>query len=186
MKLSKSVVERRIDLLTAEGIMFKTNVNIGKDISATELSKEYDALVLATGATWPRDLPLPGNSYIRNGTCRCDFFIFLIGRQLNGIHFAMDFLENWQKKQLGANRDGPIAKDKNVIVIGGGDTGCDCIATSLRQGAASIVTFEILPEPGPKRSQDNPWPQWPRTFRIDYGHEEVSSILAFKLLPNKY
>ncbi|KAK9869813.1 hypothetical protein WA026_003542 [Henosepilachna vigintioctopunctata] len=156
MKLSKAVVERRVELLAAEGISFKTNVNIGKDITANELSKEYDAVVLCTGATWPRDLPLPG-------------------RQLGGIHFAMEFLESWQKKQLGTNFDGPLAKDKNVIIIGGGDTGCDCIATSLRQGAASIVTFEILPQPGPKRSQDNPWPQWPRIFRVDYGHDEVKA-----------
>ncbi|CAH0556615.1 unnamed protein product [Brassicogethes aeneus] len=154
MKLSKSVVQRRVDLLAAEGIEFKTNVNVGKDISAKELSEEYDAVVLCTGATWPRDLPLPG-------------------RQLGGIHFAMEFLEGWQKKQLGGNNDGPHAKDKNVIIIGGGDTGCDCIATSLRHGASSITTFEILPEPGPKRTQDNPWPQWPRIFRVDYGHEEV-------------
>ncbi|XP_056630198.1 uncharacterized protein LOC130440850 [Diorhabda sublineata] len=154
MKLSKTVVQRRVDLLAAEGIEFKTNVNVGKDILANELSDEYDAVVLATGATWPRDLPLPG-------------------RQLNGIHFAMEFLESWQKKQLGANFDGPHAKDKNVIIIGGGDTGCDCIATSLRQGAASITTFEILPEPKTKRTNDNPWPQWPRVFRVDYGHEEV-------------
>ncbi|KAJ8917498.1 hypothetical protein NQ315_005547 [Exocentrus adspersus] len=154
MKLSKTVVQRRVDLLAAEGITFKTNVNVGKDISAKELSEEYDAVVLTTGATWPRDLPLPG-------------------RQLDGIHFAMEFLESWQKKQLGANHEGPHAKDKHVIVIGGGDTGCDCIATSLRQGAASITTFEILPEPGTKRSADNPWPQWPRVFRVDYGHEEV-------------
>ncbi|KAL1491668.1 hypothetical protein ABEB36_012230 [Hypothenemus hampei] len=154
MKLSKQVVQRRVDLLAAEGIVFKTNVNVGKDISAKELSEEYDAVVLCTGATWPRDLPLPG-------------------RQLNGIHFAMEFLEGWQKKQGGASLEGPHAKDKHVIIIGGGDTGCDCIATSLRQGAASITTFEILPQPGTKRSNDNPWPQWPRIFRVDYGHEEV-------------
>lgn len=86
----------------------------------------------------------------------------------------MEFLESWQKRQLGDGSQESInAKDKNVIVIGGGDTGCDCIATSLRHGATSITTFEILPEPGPKRSLDNPWPQWPRTFRVDYGHEEV-------------
>ncbi|KAJ8958827.1 hypothetical protein NQ318_019589 [Aromia moschata] len=154
MKLSKAVVQRRVDLMAAEGIAFKTNVNVGKDISAKELSEEYDAVVLTTGATWPRDLPLPG-------------------RQLGGIHFAMEFLEGWQKKQLGANHEGPHAKDKHVIIIGGGDTGCDCIATSLRQGAASITTFEILPEPSLKRTPDNPWPQWPRVFRVDYGHEEV-------------
>ncbi|EFA03092.1 uncharacterized protein LOC658584 isoform X1 [Tribolium castaneum] len=154
MKLGKNVVQRRVDLLAAEGITFKTNINVGKDISAKELSEDFDAVVLCTGATWPRDLPLPG-------------------RQLGGIHFAMEFLESWQKKQLGGAHNGPHAKDKNVIIIGGGDTGCDCIATSLRQGAASITTFEILPEPSPKRGADNPWPQWPRIFRVDYGHEEV-------------
>lgn len=88
----------------------------------------------------------------------------------------MEFLESWQKRQLGTTMPGPIAKDKHVIIIGGGDTGCDCIATSLRQGAASITTFEILPEPGPNRINDNPWPQWPRIFRVDYGHEEVSDL----------
>lgn len=91
----------------------------------------------------------------------------------------MEFLENWQKRQLGGAQQGPHAKDKNVVIIGGGDTGCDCIATSLRHGAASITTFEILPEPGTKRSADNPWPQWPRIFRVDYGHEEVSSIYEY-------
>jgi len=154
MKLSKTVVQRRLDLLTAEGITFKTNVNVGKDISAKDLTDEFDAVVLCTGATWPRDLPLPG-------------------RELEGIHFAMEFLESVQKRQLGSKEEGLNAKDKHVIVIGGGDTGCDCIATSLRQGAASITTFEILPEPKPTRGKDNPWPQWPRIFRVDYGHEEV-------------
>lgn len=112
-------------------------------------------MVLCTGATWPRDLPIPG-------------------RQLEGIHFAMSFLESWQKKQMGGSNINPLlAKDKDVIIIGGGDTGCDCIATSLRQGAKSIVTFEILPEPPTSRSRDNPWPQFPRVFKVDYGHEEV-------------
>lgn len=154
MKLSKTVVQRRVDLLAAEGIIFQTNVNVGKDISAKDLCEENDAVVLCTGATWPRDLPLPG-------------------RELGGIYFAMEFLESWQKRQLGGTVEGPHAKDKHVIVIGGGDTGCDCIATSLRHGAASITTFEILPEPKPKRGADNPWPQWPRIFRVDYGHDEV-------------
>ncbi|XP_073951768.1 uncharacterized protein [Choristoneura fumiferana] len=162
MKLSKEVVQRRVQLLQAEGVAFKCNVDVGKDISANELASEYNALVLCMGATWPRDLPLKG-------------------RQLSGIHFAMEFLESWQKKQMGPTaphhpvKDNPelSAKDKNVLVIGGGDTGCDCIATSLRQGAKSITTFEILPEPKPTRGQDNPWPQWPRVFRVDYGHEEV-------------
>lgn len=160
MKLSKEVVARRIKLMQAEGIVFKCNVDVGKDISANELASEYDALVLCLGATWPRDLPLKG-------------------RQLNGIHYAMEFLETWQKKQAGSThphmKDNPElnAKDKDVLIIGGGDTGCDCIATSLRQGAKTITTFEILPEPKKTRGLDNPWPQWPRVFRVDYGHEEV-------------
>ncbi|XP_041976637.1 glutamate synthase [NADH], amyloplastic isoform X2 [Aricia agestis] len=160
MKLSKEVVARRIKLLTAEGISFKCNVDVGKDISAVDLSNEYDAVVLCAGATWPRDLPLKG-------------------RQLSGVHFAMEFLEGWQKRQAQADGRGKpaapelSAKDKDVLIIGGGDTGCDCIATSLRHGAKSITTFEILPEPKKKRGQDNPWPQWPRVFRVDYGHEEV-------------
>ncbi|KAJ9598866.1 hypothetical protein L9F63_026600, partial [Diploptera punctata] len=156
MKLSKEVVQRRVDLLAKEGVVFKTNVNVGKDIAAKDLYDEHDAVLLCTGATWPRDLPIPG-------------------RQLDGIYFAMTFLESWQKKQMGNNIDQPHlhAKDKEVIIIGGGDTGCDCIATSLRQGAKSITTFEILPEPPGKRSKDNPWPQFPRVFKVDYGHEEV-------------
>ncbi|XP_053987028.1 uncharacterized protein LOC128880703 isoform X1 [Hylaeus volcanicus] len=158
MKLSKQVVQRRVSLLAAEGITFKTGVNVGKDISAKELREQYDAMLLCTGATWPRDLPIPG-------------------RQLEGIHFAVSFLEHWQKKQMG--NDTPLdmrlmAKDRDVIIIGGGDTGCDCIATSLRQGAKTITTFEILPEPPNKRGKDNPWPQFPRVFKVDYGHEEVS------------
>nr|XP_049703024.1 uncharacterized protein LOC110374537 [Helicoverpa armigera] len=171
MKLSKEVVARRIKLMTAEGIAFKCNVDVGRDISASDLANEYNALVLCMGATWPRDLPLKG-------------------RQLNGIHYAMEFLETWQKKQMGStqhhqqNNPELNAKDKDVLVIGGGDTGCDCIATSLRQGAKSITTFEILPEPKKTRGQDNPWPQWPRVFRVDYGHEEVK--VKFGSDPRKF
>lgn len=158
MKLSKEVVQRRVKLLIEEGIVFKTNVNVGKDISAKDLLEEFDAVLLCMGATWPRDLPIPG-------------------RQLTGIHYAMSFLEACQKKQMGNEIElaaaGLLAKDKDVIVIGGGDTGCDCIATSLRQGARSITTFEILPQPPPSRGKDNPWPQFPRVFKVDYGHEEV-------------
>ncbi|KAL0267203.1 UNVERIFIED_CONTAM: hypothetical protein PYX00_009546 [Menopon gallinae] len=156
MKLSKEVVQRRVQLLSQEGIEFKTNINVGKDISAKELHEDFDAVLLCTGATWPRDLPIPG-------------------RQLQGIYYAVPFLESWQKKQMGNDIDltNLLAKDKDVIIIGGGDTGCDCIATSLRQGAKSITAFEILPEPPEGRSRDNPWPQWPRILRVDYGHEEV-------------
>uniref|UniRef100_T1GHA0 Glutamate synthase (NADPH) n=1 Tax=Megaselia scalaris TaxID=36166 RepID=T1GHA0_MEGSC len=154
MKLSKDVVKRRVDLMEAEGIEFKTNVHVGKDIKAEMLLNDFDAVLITTGSTWPRDLPLAN-------------------RNLNGIHFAMEFLEAQQKSQLIGNNTPISAKDKDVIIIGGGDTGCDCIATSLRQGAKTITSFEILPEPPAKRAYDNPWPQWPRVFRVDYGHEEV-------------
>lgn len=154
MKLDKRVVKRRVDILEKEGITFKINVDVGKTVPAKSIMNENDAVVCALGATWPRDLPIPG-------------------RELSGIHYAMNFLESWQKRQEG--RDNPFisAKGKDVIVIGGGDTGCDCIATSLRHGAKSITTFEILPEPPATRADSNPWPTWPRIFRVDYGHEEV-------------
>lgn len=155
MKLSKDIVQRRVNLMADEGIVFRTNVNVGsKDMAATELLATNDAVLLTTGATWPRDLPLAN-------------------RDLNGIHFAMEFLETSQKKLLGAPQELITAAGKDVIIIGGGDTGCDCIATSLRQGAKSITTFEIMPEPPKSRAADNPWPQWPKVFRVDYGHEEV-------------
>ena len=126
MKLSKEVVQRRVQLLQAEGIEFKTNSEVGRDISAKELRDSHDAVVLCMGATWPRDLPITG-------------------RSLNGIEFAMTFLETWQKKQMGNTLDTErvTARDKNVIVIGGGDTGCDCIATSLRQVSNEILTIDF-------------------------------------------
>jgi glutamate synthase (NADPH/NADH) len=146
MKLSKEVVMRRIDLLEAEGIKFKCNVNVGTDVNANDLINEFDAVLITTGSTTPRNLQIAN-------------------RDLNGIHYAMEFLEANQKRQLGTRDDCIWAKGKDVIVIGGGDTGCDCIATSLRHGAKSITSFEILPEPPLKRAADNPWPQWPRIFR---------------------
>ncbi|XP_064488829.1 uncharacterized protein LOC135400829 isoform X2 [Ornithodoros turicata] len=156
MKLGKDVVQRRVELMKEEGIKFSPSTDVGKDVSARDLVNNNDAVVLTTGSTWPRDLPIPG-------------------RHLEGIHYAMSFLETWQKKQLGNDIDSlPLsAKNKDVLIVGGGDTGVDCIATSLRQGARSIVTFEILPEPPPSRGESNPWPQWPRIMRVDYGHEEV-------------
>lgn len=160
MKLSKQVVQRRINLMAEEGIVFKTNVNVGRDFSAKELIGQYDAICLATGATWPRDLKIPG-------------------RELNGIYYAMTFLETWQKQQMSATKESEptiSAKDKRVVVIGGGDTGCDCIGTSLRQGAKSITSFEILPKPPASRADDNPWPQWPKVLRTDYGYEEVKLV----------
>jgi len=159
MKLSKQVVQRRIDLMIEEGITFKTGVNVGQNLSAKDLYDSYDAICIATGATWPRDLNIPG-------------------RSLNGIYYAMTFLETWQKQQMmqGSARDPKptiSAHGKRVVVIGGGDTGCDCIGTSLRQGARSITSFEILPKPPATRANDNPWPQWPKVLRTDYGYEEV-------------
>lgn len=165
MKLSKDVVKRRVDLMAAEGIIFKTNSHIGKDVKAVDLVNGNDAVLLTTGATWPRDLPLAN-------------------RDLNGIYFAMEFLEASQKKILGGTKDWISAEGKDVIVIGGGDTGCDCIATSLRQGAKTITSFEILPEPPKTRADDNPWPQWPKVFRVDYGHEEVK--VKFGKDPRQY
>ncbi len=157
MKLDKSVVERRVNLLAQEGVVFVTNADVGKNVDPRELLAENDALVLATGATQPRDLPVPG-------------------RQLRGIHFAMEFLTKTTKSLLDSGlKDGQYisARNKNVVVIGGGDTGTDCIATALRHGCRSLVNFELLPRPPAVRGPDNPWPQWPRIFRVDYGHEEA-------------
>jgi len=156
MKLEKDIVDRRVQLLRDEGIQFRENTDIGKDISARDLMDEYDVLLLATGATKARDLNIPG----RDGS---------------GVHLAMEFLTYNTKSYLdsGLNDGNYInAKDKNVIVIGGGDTGTDCIATSLRHGCKSLVNFELFPKPPDDRSQDNPWPLWPRIHRIDYGHAE--------------
>jgi glutamate synthase (NADPH/NADH) small chain len=158
MKLDKSVVQRRIDLLAAEGIDFRVSMDVGKDLSAEELQSEYDAVVLACGATKPRDLPVEG-------------------RELSGIYFAMDFLRANTKSLLDSElADGNYisAKGEKVIVIGGGDTGTDCVGTSLRHGAEHVVQLEILPKPGVERDNEgNPWPQWPRTLKVDYGQKEA-------------
>ncbi|KAA5546038.1 glutamate synthase subunit beta [Roseiconus nitratireducens] len=159
MKLSKKVVQRRVDKMTAEGVTFKTGVNVGKDVDPKELVNEFDAVLLACGATKPRDLPIPN-------------------RDAPGVHFAMEFLTANTKQSVHGDSlgDGFIsAEGKDVIVIGGGDTGTDCIATSLRHGCRSIVNFELLPKPPEHRAPDNPWPEWPRIFRVDYGHEEAEA-----------
>ncbi|KXJ22785.1 putative glutamate synthase [NADPH] [Exaiptasia diaphana] len=156
MKLDKYIVQRRLDLMKDEGIIFKTNAEVGKTVGAKELLSENDAVLLAVGSTWPRDLPIPG-------------------RHLKGVHFAMNFLETSQKRQMGNyNLPSLDATGKDVVVIGGGDTGVDCIGTSVRQDARSITTFELLAEPPHTRSANNPWPTWPRIFRVEYGHEEVA------------
>lgn len=162
MKLDKSIVKRRVDLLAEEGVEFVTNTEIGTDIPAPELKKKYDALILAGGATNPRDLPIDG-------------------RELNGIHFAMEFLHADTKSLLDSNHeDGNYisAKDKNVIVIGGGDTGTDCVSTSMRHNCKNLTQFEILPKPPDQRAEENPWPQWPNIYKVDYGQEEAKSIFG--------
>ncbi|KAI8614485.1 hypothetical protein BC830DRAFT_1169386 [Chytriomyces sp. MP71] len=159
MKLDKKIVQRRIDLMAAEGVQFVANAEVGKNIDARDLKKENDVLLLATGATWPRDLKIPN-------------------RQLDGIHFAMEFLQSTTKSLLDSSlQDGQYmnVKGKDVIVIGGGDTGNDCIGTSVRLGAKSVVNFELLPQPPNVRGGDNPWPQYPRVFKLDYGHSEVKA-----------
>ena len=162
MKLGKDVVERRVQLLESEGIEFITNVDIGKDLTTKELKETCDAVIFATGATQARDLPAEN-------------------RDAKGIYPAMDFLTSNTKSLLDSGQPDQSdlsAKGKNVIVIGGGDTGTDCIGTSLRQGAKSIINFELMGRPPEDRSDNNPWPEWPVIFRVDYGHEESSQVFG--------
>jgi glutamate synthase (NADPH/NADH) small chain len=162
MKLDKRIVQRRVDLLKAEGVAFVTKCEVGKDYPADKLRKLFDAIVLCGGATKPRDLPIEG-------------------RQLKGIHFAMEFLHANTKSLLDSQHaDGAYisAKGKDVIVIGGGDTGTDCVGTSMRHGCKSLVQFEILPMPPLTRAPDNPWPQWPKVYKLDYGQEEAAAIFG--------
>ncbi|EEB08882.1 glutamate synthase Glt1 [Schizosaccharomyces japonicus yFS275] len=161
MKLDKLILKARIDLMTQEGITFETNAKVGPDglYTIEELSEKYDAVILATGSTVPRDLQIPN-------------------RDAAGIHFAMEFLhKNTESLEKSNLLDGNYinAKGKDVIVIGGGDTGNDCLGTSVRHGAKSIKNLELLPIPPRERADDNPWPQYPRVFRVDYGHAEVQA-----------
>ncbi|KAL6321161.1 hypothetical protein AAG906_012933 [Vitis piasezkii] len=162
MKADKvDVVQRRVNLMAEEGVNFVVNASVGTDpsYSLDRLREENDAIVLAVGATKPRDLPVPG-------------------RELSGIHFAMKFLHANTKSLLDSNlEDGNYisAKGKKVVVIGGGDTGTDCIGTSIRHGCSSVVNLELLPQPPQTRAPGNPWPQWPRIFRVDYGHQEAAA-----------
>ena len=154
-KLEKWIVERRVNLLIAEGITFKTNIEVGVDLSISDLKNQFAAILLSTGATIPRDIDISG-------------------RNLKGIHFAMDFLTQQNKRvsELGFDQEDLFATDKNVIVIGGGDTGSDCIGTSNRQGAKSVTQFELLGKPGISRGIRNPWPEWPLVLRTSSSHEE--------------
>src|SRR6266850_5739901 len=159
MKLDKSLVERRVALMAAEGIEFRPGVNVGHDYPADKMKAEFDAIVLCGGATLPRDLPIPG-------------------RELKGIHFAMEFLHKNTKSLLDSNlQDAQFisAAGTDVVVIGGGDTGTDCVGTSMRHGCRSLVQLEILPKPPLERAPDNPWPQWPKVYKLDYGQEEAAA-----------
>jgi glutamate synthase (NADPH/NADH) small chain len=159
MKLDKEqVVLRRIQQMETEGIRFVCNTEVGKNYPAEQLLKEFDAVILATGATKPRDLPVEG-------------------RNLKGIHFAMDFLTANTRSLLDRHKNGDFisAGGKDVIVVGGGDTGTDCVGTSLRQGCKSLVQIEILPQPPQDRAKDNPWPEWPKVYKLDYGQEEAAA-----------
>jgi glutamate synthase (NADPH) small chain len=168
MKLDKQVVDRRVALLRDSGIEFRTGADVGGAIDPARLRHDHDAVLLATGATRPRDLDVPG-------------------RQLGGIHLAMEFLTANTRSFLESGlEDGTFisAKDRKVVVIGGGDTGADCIGTSLRHGCSTLVNLELLDEPPPQRAADNPWPLWPKILRTDYAHEEA--ITRYHADPRSY
>lgn len=155
-KMEKRVLDRRLEQMTAEGVVFKTNANVGENVDINQLKSEFDALVLTGGSTVPRDLPVPG-------------------RDLNGIHFAMDFLNLQNRRCEGDSIEDEAfitAEGKHVVIIGGGDTGADCLGTSHRQGAKSIRQLEIMPKPPAVRGESNPWPEWPHIYRIASAHEE--------------
>jgi len=159
MKLDKEqVVLRRLNVLEEEGVKFVCNTEVGKDFPAENLLKEFDAVVLCTGATKPRDLPIEG-------------------RQLKGIHFAMEFLTANTQAILDKHQNGEFisAESKDVVIIGGGDTGTDCVGTSMRHGCKSLVQLEIMPQPPLERAANNPWPEWPKVYKMDYGQEEAAA-----------
>jgi len=177
MKLGKNIIERRVNIMKQEGITFLTNTEVGKNIPATKLLADYDAVILAGGATKPRDLAVEG-------------------RDLKGIHFAVEFLHANTKSLLDSklndnnvisvfNENNYIsAKDKDVIIIGGGDTGTDCVGTSIRHHCKSVIQLEIMPEPSIQRTANNQWPQYPKTYKLDYGQEESKELYGED--PRKY
>lgn len=162
MKLDKSVIDRRIRLLEAEGVKFVTGVDVGVDVKAQDLKKEFDRILLACGASNPRDIKVPG-------------------REAKEIYFAVDFLKKVTKTLLDSEfKKVPyeLAKGKNVLIIGGGDTGNDCVGTAVRLGAKSVIQLEMMPKPPKERTKDNPWPQWPRVLKTDYGQEEAIAVFG--------
>jgi glutamate synthase (NADPH/NADH) small chain len=158
MKLDKQLVQRRVHQMSAEGVTFLTNTEVGQDYPAQNLLREFDAVVLCTGATKPRDLPVEG-------------------RHLKGVHFAMEFLHANTKSLLDGKKNSAFisAEGKDVMVIGGGDTGTDCVGTAMRHQCKSLAQLEILPQPPLARAKDNPWPEWPKVYKLDYGQEEAAA-----------
>ena len=153
-KMEKTHIDRRVSQMEAEGVTFKVNQNVGENVDPDQLIKEYDSIILSGGAEWPRDLPVPG-------------------RELDGVHFAMDFLPNQNKVVAGDKvKDQITATGKNVVVIGGGDTGSDCVGTSNRHGASSVNQFELMPQPPEKENKSLVWPYWPLKMRTSSSHEE--------------
>ena len=162
MKLEKSVVQRRLDLMAAQGVEFRTGVDVGRDVGAEALLAEYDAVVLCCGASQPRDLAVPG-------------------REAQGVWFAVDFLKETTRSLLSNNlADGtyPSARGKHVVIVGGGDTGNDCVGTCIRHGCESVVQLEMMPKAPDSRAENNPWPEWPRVCKTDYGQEEAIAVFG--------
>jgi glutamate synthase (NADPH/NADH) small chain len=160
MKLEKHIVERKIDIMKEEGVTFVTSTDVGKDIKADKLLHDFDRIVLACGASNPRDINAPG-------------------RDAKGIYFAVDFLKANTKSLLDSNFEDKKyvdTKNKNVVIIGGGDTGNDCLGTSIRHGAKSVTLLEMMPKAPDKRAENNPWPEWPKVCKTDYGHEEAIAL----------
>lgn len=164
MKLEKQYIDRKLKIMEEEGVEFRVNCNVGKDVKPAQLLKEYDRIVLACGASHPRDIKAPG-------------------RDAEGIYFAVDFLKSTTKALWSHNmqlKDGTYisAKGKNVIVIGGGDTGNDCVGTSIRHGAKSVLQLEMMPKAPDQRTETNPWPEWPRICKTDYGQQEAIAVFG--------
>ncbi len=167
MKLEKQIIDRRVNIMKEEGVAFVTNANVGENYKVASIMKEYDSIILACGASNPRDIKVPG-------------------RDANGIYFAVDFLKAATMDLLDAGTAyvGNVkkwtnsAKDKNVLVIGGGDTGNDCVGTSVRQGAKSVIQLEMMPKLPDQRAENNPWPEWPKVCKTDYGQEEAASVFG--------
>jgi glutamate synthase (NADPH/NADH) small chain len=162
MKLEKQVIERRIEIMKEEGVTFLTRADVGRNYKVSDIRKEFDRIILACGASNPRDIKAPG-------------------REAKGIYFAVDFLKEVTKSLLDSNfQDNACVntKGRNVVVIGGGDTGNDCVGTSIRQGAKSVLQIEMMPKPPQNRTEDNPWPEWPKVLKTDYGQEEAIALFG--------